>query len=93
MAKSESKAEAIADIMSLFEVVIESSKVGMRKPDPKIYELACKEMGIEPSEALYLDDLGINLKPARALGMSTIKVLSADQAINELEQQLDLSLR
>ena len=79
--------------MSLFEVVIESSKVGMRKPDPKIYELACKEMGIEPSEAIYLDDLGINLKPARALGMSTIKVLSADQAINELEQQLGLSLR
>jgi putative hydrolase of the HAD superfamily len=50
-------------------------------------------MGIEPSEAIYLDDLGINLKPARALGMSTIKVLSADQAINELEQQLGLSLR
>ncbi|MBT5198110.1 MAG: HAD-IA family hydrolase, partial [Gammaproteobacteria bacterium] len=70
-----------------------SSKVGMRKPDPKIYELACKEMGIEPSEAIYLDDLGINLKPARALGMSTIKVLSADQAIDELEQQLGLSLR
>ena len=93
MAKSESKAEAIADIMSLFEIVIESSKVGMRKPDPKIYELACQEMGIEPSEAIYLDDLGINLKPARALGMSTIKVLSADQAINELEQQLGLSLR
>jgi len=65
----------------------------MRKPDPKIYELACKEMGIEPSEAIYLDDLGINLKPARALGMSTIKVLSADQAIDELEQQLGLSLR
>jgi putative hydrolase of the HAD superfamily len=65
----------------------------MRKPDPKIYELACKEMGIEPSEAIYLDDLGINLKPARALGMSTIKVLSADQAIGELEQQLGLSLR
>ena len=93
MAKSESKAEAIAEVMSLFEIVIESSKVGMRKPDPKIYELACKEMGIEPSEAIYLDDLGINLKPARALGMSTIKVLSADQAINELEQQLGLSLR
>ena len=50
-------------------------------------------MGIAPLEALYLDDLGINLKPARALGMSTIKVLSADQAINELEQQLDLLLR
>ena len=93
MAKSESKADAIADILSLFEIVIESSKVGMRKPDPRIYELACKEMGIDPSEAIYLDDLGINLKPARALGMSTIKVLSADQAIDELEQQLGLSLR
>jgi putative hydrolase of the HAD superfamily len=93
MAKSESKAEAIANIMSLFEIVIESSKVGMRKPDPRIYELACKEMGIDPSEAIYLDDLGINLKPARALGMSTIKVLSAGQAIDELEQQLGLSLR
>ena len=79
--------------MSLFEIVIESSKVGMRKPDPRIYELACKEMGIDPSEAIYLDDLGINLKPARALGMSTIKVLSAGQALDELEQQLGLSLR
>ena len=93
MAKSESKAAAVADIMSLFEVVIESSKVGMRKPDPRIYQLACKEMGIDPSETIYLDDLGINLKPARALGMSTIKVLSADQAIDELEQLLSLSLR
>ena len=65
----------------------------MRKPDPRIYELACKEMGIDPSEAIYLDDLGINLKPARALGMSTIKVLSAGQALDELEQQLGLSLR
>ena len=93
MAKSESKAAAISDIMSLFEVVIESSKVGMRKPDPRIYQLACKEMGIDPSETIYLDDLGINLKPARALGMATIKVLSADQAIDELEQLLSLSLR
>ena len=93
MAKSESKAAAIADIMSLFEVVIESSKVGMRKPDPKIYELACNEMAIEPAEAIYLDDLGINLKPARALGMSTIKVFSAAQAIDDLEQQLGLTLR
>lgn len=93
MAKSESKAAAISDIMSLFEIVIESSKVGMRKPDPRIYELACKEMNIKPTEAIYLDDLGINLKPARALGMSTIKVLSADQAIDELEEHLSLSLR
>lgn len=93
MARSESKAKAIYEVMSLFEIVIESSKVGMRKPDPKIYQLACKELGIEPSETIYLDDLGINLKPARALGMSTIKVLSAGQAIDELEQLLGLSLR
>jgi putative hydrolase of the HAD superfamily len=93
MARSESKAKAISEVMSLFEIVIESSKVGMRKPDPKIYQLACKELGIEPSETIYLDDLGINLKPARALGMSTIKVLSAGQAIDELEQLLGLSLR
>ena len=93
MAKSEAKAAAISDIMSLFQVVIESSKVGMRKPDPRIYELACNEMGIVPSEAIYLDDLGINLKPARALGMSTIKVLSADQAISDLEELLGMPLR
>jgi len=93
MARSESKANAISEVMSLFEIVIESSKVGMRKPDPKIYQLACNELGIEPSETIYLDDLGINLKPARTLGMSTIKVLSASQAIDELEQLLGLSLR
>lgn len=93
MAKSEKKATSIAEVMSLFEVVIESSKVGFRKPDPRIYELACDEMEIQPSETIYLDDLGINLKPAKELGMTTIKVVSADQAINELEKLLSLSLR
>ena len=93
MAGSEHKASAIAEIMSLFEVVIESSKVGIRKPDPAIYELACEQMGIAASEAVYLDDLGINLKPARALGMTTIKVLNAAQAISELEQHLRISLQ
>jgi putative hydrolase of the HAD superfamily len=93
MAKSESKASAIAEVMSLFDVVIESSKVGMRKPDPKIYQLACKEMGITPPESVFLDDLGINLKPARALGMTTIKVLSAAQALDDLEKHLEIPLR
>ncbi|MFT7219502.1 MAG: putative hydrolase of the HAD superfamily [Candidatus Azotimanducaceae bacterium] len=93
MSSSKSKASQVADIMSMFEVVIESSKVGMRKPNPKIYELACKEMGIKPAEAVYLDDLGINLKPARALGMTTIKVLNADQALDELELHLGIILR
>ena len=93
MARSEKKASVVAEIMSLFETVIESSKVGIRKPNPAIYELACKQMGITASEAVYLDDLGINLKPARELGMTTIKVLNAEQAISELEQHLGISLR
>lgn len=93
MARSEKKASAIAEIMSKFEIVIESSKVGIRKPNPAIYELACEEMGISPEQAVYLDDLGINLKPARALGMTTIKVLNADQALDELEGHLGLTLR
>ncbi|MBO6556014.1 MAG: HAD-IA family hydrolase [Pseudomonadales bacterium] len=93
MARSENKASAIAEIMSLFEIVVESSKVGIRKPNPAIYELACEQMNIKPDQAVYLDDLGINLKPARALGMTTIKVFSADQALDELEQHLGLTLR
>jgi putative hydrolase of the HAD superfamily len=68
-----------------FDVVIESSKVGCRKPDPRFYEMACSELGIEPDEAVFLDDLGVNLKPARALGMYTIKVTSPADALAELE--------
>ena len=92
MADDQHKASAIADILSLFDVVIESSLVGFRKPDPRIYQLACEKMQCEPEEALFLDDLGINLKPARAMGMRTIKVISAEQALDELSTALNLDL-
>jgi putative hydrolase of the HAD superfamily len=68
----------------LFDVVIESSKVGVRKPDPRFYEMACRALAVEPTESVFLDDLGINLKPARLMGMHTIKVVAADQALREL---------
>ena len=74
----------------LFDVVIESSKVGVRKPDPRIYEMACERLGVEPAEAVFLDDFGVNLKAARALGMTTIKVDETDRALRELEQALGL---
>jgi putative hydrolase of the HAD superfamily len=87
------KAASVNEVMELFDVVIESSKVGLRKPDPAIYKLACSKMDIDPTEAVFLDDLGINLKPARVLGMVTIKVLSANQALKDLEEHLGFSLR
>lgn len=83
----------IAQIMGLFDVIVESSKVGVRKPDPRFYEIACEQLGIEPSEAVFLDDLGVNLKPARAMGMTTIKVVDPDDAIAELETVVGFSLR
>lgn len=83
----------IAEIMSMFDVVIESSQVGVRKPDPRFYEIACEKLGIEPHEAVFLDDLGINLKPARAMGMTTIKVIDPDDAIAELEEVVGFPLR
>jgi putative hydrolase of the HAD superfamily len=67
-----------------FDVVIESQAVGMRKPDPRIYELACRELGVTPPETAFLDDIGLNLKSARALGMHTIKVDDPDAALREL---------
>jgi putative hydrolase of the HAD superfamily len=81
------------EVLELFDVIIESSKVGVRKPDPHFYELACEALGIEPAEAVFLDDLGINLKPARAMGMTTIKVEDPDVAIAELESVLGIPLR
>jgi putative hydrolase of the HAD superfamily len=80
------------EIMMLFDHVIESSKVGIRKPDPRIYEMMCEALGVQPSACIYLDDLGVNLKPARAMGMHTIKVESAAQAIAELEAATGLTL-
>jgi putative hydrolase of the HAD superfamily len=78
--------------MATFDLVIESSKEGVRKPDPRIYALACERLGIAPREAVYLDDLGINLKPARTMGMITIKVVDEDQAIADLERVLGFPL-
>ena len=92
MARSKKKHEAIEEVMSNFEFIIESSKVGVRKPNPKIYKLACERASVSPAECLYLDDLGVNLKPAKAMGMRTIKVLSSEQAIAELEQNLGIPL-
>jgi len=73
------------EIVEMFDEMIESSKLGIRKPDPRIYELMCEKLGVAPEESVYLDDLGGNLKPARAMGMITIKVESGPQAITELE--------
>ena len=77
--------------MALFDQVIESSKIGMRKPDPQIYTYTCEQMGVTPDEILYLDDLGVNLKPAAAMGMKTIKVVSEEQALNDLGTHLGQS--
>src|SRR3954468_3534153 len=63
------KAPAVAEVMALFEYVVESSKLGYRKPDPRIYRHTCELIGVPPERCVYLDDLGINLKPAKALGM------------------------
>jgi putative hydrolase of the HAD superfamily len=86
------KSAEVAEIMTLFHEVIESSKVGVRKPDPEIYEIACKAAGVSPPEAVYLDDLGINLKPARAMGMTTIKVADPDVALKELETAVGFAM-
>jgi putative hydrolase of the HAD superfamily len=88
MNRDANRAAQVAEVMQLFEFVIESSKVGVRKPEPRFYELACEKLGIMPADAVYLDDLGINLKPARALGMQTIKVVSAAQALADLSSIL-----
>lgn len=79
-------------LRDLFHVFVESSVEGLRKPDPRIYELACTRLEIEPPEAAFLDDIGSNLKSARALGMQTIKVDEPEQALRELERVIDLAL-
>ena len=89
---NEARAQEVRQILSLFDLVIESSLVGARKPEPRFYQIALKRLEIEPRQAVYLDDLGINLKPARALGMTTIKVESPEQALGELETVLDIPL-
>jgi putative hydrolase of the HAD superfamily len=93
MARSPEKAAAVSEVMTLFEHVVESSKLGFRKPDPRIYQHACELIGVPPERCVYLDDLGINLKPAKALGMRTIKVGDPDQAIAELEAIVGIPLK
>src|SRR5579871_5420371 len=93
MARSPEKAAAVAEVMTLFEHVVESSKLGFRKPDPRIYQHACELIGVPPERCVYLDDLGINLKPAKALGMRTIKVGDPDVAIAELEAIVGIPLK
>ena len=82
----------IAEVMALFDHVIESAKIGLRKPDPRIYAMMVETLGVDPKRCVYLDDLGINLKPARAMGMTTIKVASGPQAIAELEAATGMKL-
>ena len=84
MSNDASKAAKAGEVLSLFDHVIESSKLGIRKPDPRIYALMCEALDVDPSNCIYLDDLGINLKPARAMGMTTIKVISEEQLLDDL---------
>ena len=86
------RTEAIARIMLLFDVVVESSVVGVRKPEPEFYEIACRLLEVQPTDCVFLDDLGVNLKPARAMGMTTIKVDEPGTALAELERVLGLVL-
>ena len=88
MASSQDKASKMKDVLTRFEHVIESSVVGVRKPDPAIYLMACEHLGVAPDKCIFLDDLGINLKPARALGMATIKVGGSGPAIDALSELL-----
>ncbi len=83
----------VSEVMARFDHVVESSKVGVRKPEVRFYEIACELASVSPDQVVFLDDLGVNLKPAAAMGMTTIKVVSADQAIADLEAALGLALR
>ena len=91
MAASPEGASRSGAIMALFDVVVESSKTGIRKPDPRIYRIACEQLGVEPPACVYLDDLGVNCKPAAELGMKAIKVVSEAQALADLEVATGLS--
>ena len=86
------RAAEMQDVMALFDVVVESSIEGVRKPNPEIYRRACERLRVAPEQCVFLDDLGINLKPARAMGMTTIKVVGEDQALRELAAATGLAL-
>lgn len=86
MNQNTEKANQVGQVMDLFDAIIESSVVGIRKPNPAIYQMACKTLEVNAQDCAFLDDLGINLKPAKELGMATIKVLAEDQAISDLSK-------
>lgn len=83
---------AVAAALQRFDVIVESSVVGVRKPEPEFYRRALELAGVEPTEVVFLDDLGVNLKPARAMGMRTIKVDDPIDALTELQELLGLEL-
>jgi putative hydrolase of the HAD superfamily len=83
---------SFAELVDLFDVVVESSRIGVRKPERRFYEVALEELDVLPGEAVFLDDLGVNLKPAREMGMATIKVVDPDAALDELAVLVDLEL-
>jgi len=91
MARSSDARDELEQIFARFEQVIESSKAGVRKPDPRIYLMMCERLGLEPAQCIYLDDLGINCKPASKLGMHAIKVTSGEQALADLGAVLGLA--
>ena len=92
MSTSEKKAAAVADVMTRFDHIIESSKAGIRKPDPRIYMMMCEALSVAPERCIYLDDLGVNCKPAAALGMRAIKVTGEEQALADLSAMTGLTL-
>jgi putative hydrolase of the HAD superfamily len=85
--------DVMGELPQHFDVFVESRRTGLRKPDPRIYELVCDQLGVSPPETAFLDDLGLNLKPAKAMGMHTIKVVDPDEALTELGTLLGLDLR
>lgn len=91
MARSGNARDEMERIFARFEHVIESSKAGVRKPDPRIYLMMCEKLGLTPDTCVYLDDLGINCKPAAKLGMHAIKVTSGEQALADLGKALGIS--
>jgi len=91
MASTPEKAAQAAEIMGEFDQVIESSKVGVRKPDPRIYQMMCERLGVDPKVCIYLDDLGVNCKPASQLGMQAIKVTGETQALADLAKLTGLT--
>ena len=92
MARSGDAKDAYEQVFARFEQVIESSKAGVRKPDPRIYTMMCDLLGVNAAACVYLDDLGINCKPAAQLGMHAIKVTSGEQALADLSAAVGLAL-